>query len=388
MGLRNIRLLLRNLGDPHKKFSVIHVAGTNGKGSTCAYIASVLTAAGYRVGLYTSPHLVRFNERIRVQGKCITDKEIIRITRRLKPTIQKTKATFFEATTAMMFQHFAEQKVDIAVIETGMGGRLDATNVVRPLVSVITTIGMDHTEHLGKTLSAIAFEKGGIIKSRCPVVVGRISPAARKVLAAIALQKKSRLINAMQQISVERWEGGLQGDFQVDNIKTAVAALRALPHKYSVDRLDIIDGLRHVSRRTNIHGRLEVIQKDPIMIGDVAHNPQAISRLSSSIRRIPHNRLYVIFGVMKDKAYGAMLATLHKNSPVIIATAPHYDRALPIQTIVSQCKAIHIPYVQSTSVKHAIDIAISKARKNDLIVITGSHYVVGEAYSVLKIQIS
>lgn len=385
-GLRNIRTLLRSIGNPHRKFKSIHVAGTNGKGSTSSMIAAIYAAAGYRVGLYTSPHLVRFNERIRINGTPISDRDIARIARSLRPHIDKVKGTFFEAATAIAFRYFAEQRVDIAVIETGLGGRLDATNVLRPLVSVITAIGKDHTEQLGTTITSIAREKAGIIKPTTPVVIGKLGTTAHREIGrrAAALRSpllRSRYITIPGDISVQ-----LCGQYQTENARCAVAAVTLTLDHFVLGDSSLKNGLEKTTALTGLRGRFETVRKSPTVILDVAHNPDGIRSLVQELHGMQIKKCVVVFGVMKDKDSHAMLKLLQRLKPLVICTQPETERALSSIEIGAICNALKIRYLIVENVKEAVNRSLKAAGKKGTVVITGSHYVVGEALPHIKIQ--
>lgn len=385
-GLRNIRILLRSIGNPQRKFPAVHVAGTNGKGSTSAMIAAIYSAAGYRVGLYTSPHLVRFNERIRINGVDIADKDIVRIVRILRPAIEKKQATFFEATTAIAFRYFAEQRVDIAVIETGLGGRLDSTNVIRPVVSVITSIGKDHTEQLGKTLYSIAGEKAGIIKSAIPIVVGNIQGTALAVIRKTAAKNHSPLLLSRNITIPRNIVLQLQGSYQSDNARCAIAAVTLTANRFLIGDAAVKNGLERTTEFTGLRARCEMIQQSPAIILDVAHNPDGIRALIGQLKTMPIRKLIVVFGVMKDKDYSSMLMAFKSLNPIIICTQPLADRALPVQKLIADCEMLNFHTVSAASVREAVIGAKTLAGKTGTIVITGSHYVVGEAIPHCRIQ--
>ncbi len=377
-GLRNIRILLRSIGDPQKRINTIHVAGTNGKGSTSSMIAAILTAAGYKVGLYTSPHLVRFNERIRINGKMISNSDIVRYTKRLKPQITNIKATFFEVTTAMAFKYFADRNVDIAVIETGLGGRLDSTNVVTPLVSVITSIGKDHTEQLGNTIASIAYEKSGIIKRNIPVVIGSLTRESKKWIAQTAKQKKSLLIESSALDIPEDIHLPLTGMHQIANAKSAIAAINIVSQNFLIGNKAIRAGLENVSRLTGLRARFELIRGTPDLLLDVAHNPDGIKTLVTEIKKLSYKNIVIVFGIMKDKDYRSSLLHLKNLNPTIVATQPNVERALSSEHLFAVCKefklnALHVPVTRM-----ALKTGKRIAGKSGLLVVTGSHFLVGE----------
>lgn len=399
-------MLLRTIGNPHHSFPSIHIAGTNGKGSTSCMIAAILTASDYRVGLYTSPHLVKFNERIRVNGVMISNADLVRHTDLLRTNVDAHHATFFEATTAIAFKYFQEQKVDIAVIETGLGGRLDATNVLRPLVSVITTIGKDHTQQLGKSLKSIAFEKGGIIKRGVPCVTGTTRPAAVRVLKEIAQHRHARFIHSLFYASIEnvisektsqcfslstpRIRLGsvrlpLLGDHQRHNVQTAVTVLEQLErHGFRISGENIQNGLSGISQLTGIHGRLEILAESPLTILDVAHNPDGIRKTVAVVQALKFENLHLVFGVMKDKEYRAMIRLLSLLRPIVYAVQPKMERALEVKEIVhifSGCRCTALAY---NSVHDGLNAAIEHSKKEDMVLITGSHYVAGDVLNAWR----
>ncbi len=406
-GLVTIARLLEFLGHPERAYPAIHIAGTNGKESTSSTIASVLTAAGFRTGLYTSPHLIDFRERIRIDGRSIPKDALVRETLRLRPQIQSTKATFFEATTAIAFEWFARQKVDIAVIETGLGGRLDATNVITPLVSVITNIGRDHTEYLGSTIRAIAGEKAGIIKSHVPVVTGATGREALEVLRARASAMDTQLALAVDRVHVRpaeycidhtvlgfrghhlasrRVRFGLGGRHQIENLRLAIAALDLLPPhlRERIGARELERGLERVSELSGLRARLEPVSRDPLTIIDVAHNPPGIQTAMRSLRELVPGKFLIVFGVMKDKEYGPMLETVSRYAKLLVAVRPHIDRALPSAQIVEFLHDRGMKALDGGDVKSGLRLAMSERRADEPVLILGSHYVAGEALKILN----
>ena len=398
-GLRNMEHLLEFVGNPERSFPSIHVAGTNGKGSTSAFLASILMEAGSRTGLYTSPHLVRFTERIRINGKEISDRRLVAFTDSLRPAIEDVRATFFEATTCIAFQYFADEDVDIAVVEAGLGGRLDSTNVLRPLVSVITNVGLDHTEILGKTLTAIAREKGGIIKPGVPCITGATDSKVLKTLGRIAASRgsllyrgekvvRSRVIRGRREFTSHSFalrnvQLGLNGQHQMTNACVALAVVDILrkqsdcpPHLRRIRNSAIRDGLKNVVGNTGLRGRLENAGG---LLLDVAHNPPGIRALVQSLG--PKN-LVVVFGVMKDKDSFRMLETLAQAASLIIAVAPKMERALNARTLYRRILGKGIPAAFGGSVSRGLVLA-NKMSHGIPILVTGSHYVVGEALRFL-----
>jgi dihydrofolate synthase / folylpolyglutamate synthase len=407
-GLENIKSLLDYLGNPESKYPTVHIAGTNGKGSTAAMIASILTESGYRTGLYTSPHLIDFTERIKINGNQIKRNEVVKYTRILKNEIIKTKATFFEATTAIAFQYFYEQNVDIAVIETGLGGRQDATNVITPEISVITSIGLEHTKYLGNSLGRIAAEKGGIIKKNIPCVISIKDKKALEVIKSISEKKCSHLFDVHKTTSVKVIQNdiyslrinlkigdlifpnlkiGLTGSYQLNNIKSAINAIKLLKEKpflKKINKKNIIKGLKNVKENTRLRGRLEILRGSPLMIGDVAHNPQAFESLSRALRDAGIEKTMTIFGIMKDKDVDSIFPYLTEFSRLIIACQPDIPRALQSRKIFERLQKLRFPCIDGKSVLNTIKIAKSISKNDDTIVICGSHHVLGESYDFLK----
>jgi len=404
-GLSNIRALLSSVGNPQDTFPSIHVAGTNGKGSTCSFLASIFMEAGYRTGLYTSPHLIRFTERIRINGREISERRLVRYLESLRPAVESCRATFFEATTCIAFQYFADEGVDIAVIETGLGGRLDSTNVISPLASVITNIALDHTRELGSTLSAIAREKGGIIKPGIPVVIGDMTAAAERRIRSIARRERAPVARAADtaRIVIEP-EGrvsfvtgqirsgpvrlGLSGAHQVVNAGLAVACLSVLLRRKTfksrfrrIQSRSLRDGLENVCRNTRLTGRLSVAGRGRRVILDVAHNPAGMRATIESLIRAGQGSLTAVFGVMKDKEMPAMLQEMAKLARVILAVRPATVRAMSPEKISRTAHRLGIPSLKAGSVATGLRIAL---RQRGTILVTGSHYVVGEALEYLK----
>ncbi|MDI6802697.1 MAG: folylpolyglutamate synthase/dihydrofolate synthase family protein [Bacteroidota bacterium] len=398
----NIKKLCEYFGNPHQHYPTIHIAGTNGKGSTAAMIASVLTASGYRTGLYTSPHLLKFNERIRIDGKPISDKELVFYTKLIRDEVEKTNATFFEATTAIAFKYFSDQKIDIAVIETGLGGRLDATNIIQPLISVITNIGLEHTEFLGSTTSKIAREKAGIIKRHAPCLTAVRDEDALKVIQAISRKNKSTLTHIddttklvlvkndlhAQYLNLQigktkfnKLKITLPGKFQEDNIRLSTQAVKLLREKYSykIPEKSMRLGLANVKKFSGLRGRFDVLSNNPLIIGDVAHNTQAFTNLKTTFFRLGIYKVIVVFGLMKDKDLDTIVQEIGDFARVVITCNPKTDRAIPSGRIASKFKLFNIPCISGKTAKNSLKIAKNYASTKEIILITGSHYVLGEA---------
>ncbi len=363
-GLENIKKFLNIIGNPERKIKIIHIAGTNGKGSVCAMISSVLDEAGFKVGMFTSPHLMKVNERIRFDGKLISNIDFKRIADFIYETEKKNNVslTFFETLTAMAFIYFNEKKLDYAVMETGMGGRLDATNVAKPIISVITNIGLEHRDVLGNTIKDIAKEKAGIIKSNTTVVTSAKGKAL-SVIEDIAEKHNSRIIVAKKIRNIEL---KLKGEYQKENASTAFAALKELGMNEDI----ILMGLK----RAYWPGRFEFIKKNILL--DCAHNPDGIKALVKSIKKLDYSNLIVVIGVMKDKNIKSIAKKLEKLNPNVIVTKANVSRSREPEEISGYFENAEV----IPGLKNAVKYAIEKANHDDLIVITGSIFVVGEAY--------
>ncbi|THB73140.1 MAG: bifunctional folylpolyglutamate synthase/dihydrofolate synthase, partial [Desulfobacteraceae bacterium] len=372
--LDTILNILRLLNYPHKNFKTIHIAGTNGKGSTATYIASILTRAGFKTGLYTSPHLIRFNERICINGEEISDEDVVYAYEAVNMVdLGKRKATFFEIATAMALFHFARQKVDYAVIETGMGGRFDATNIVSPKVSVITNLSIEHTDYLGNTIAQLAIEKGGIIKHGRPVVTAVSQPSGLKVLEDLAQKKNTRLYRYKHDFSARKtprvrtyaysgihsqYDGlviPLPGDHQKENMSLALAACELLGEDLTLK--DIRTGLG----QSRWPGRLEYVQEHPTVIVDGAHNDKAAKVLATYLRTyLKEKNLTMVLGILDDKPYGSMLKTLTSCADRVIFTQATIDRSIEPAQLEKEVKAyfnnetLIIPDVRQ-AVSHAIE---------------------------------
>jgi dihydrofolate synthase/folylpolyglutamate synthase len=403
LGLDVIRDLLARLGNPHEAFPAIHVTGTNGKGSVCAYLASILHAAGHRVGLYTSPHLVRFNERIRVDGEMIRDEDVARLYGEVKPHAAAMAArsetdqpTFFETTSAMAFRYFAERRVDVAVVEVGMGGRMDATNVVHPDACAITRIGLEHTENLGRTVERIAKEKSGILKRGVPAVT--VDQPALAVIRARAEELGCPLTVVGRDVRYSRlgfdldgqdvlFEDGLTletripllGAFQPENAATAFAIALAVREKWNLTKAVIAGGLS----AARWPGRLQVVRRDPTVIVDGAHNPSAAAALAESLQELfPGRKLTFVVGVLNDKDLTGIADSLGPLAAKVVATKVRTPRAFEPEEVRKAFEA-HAPGSLAPDAKDALTRAIGSAAKEDVIVVTGSIYIAGEALELL-----
>lgn len=419
-GLDNIYRLMAHLGNPHEQLRAVHVAGTNGKGSTSHLIAAALQAQGYKVGLFTSPHLVDFRERIRISGEMIPQETVVQFVADHRAFLDEVRPSFFETTMAMAFWYFVEQQVDIAVVEVGLGGRLDSTNILTPLLSVITNIGIDHTEFLGDTLAQIAEEKAGIIKPNIPCVVGETHPETQEVFLSRA-RVCNILGDGLETTDCRLWFADqcgymrkrrlkevpacqLQGSYQEKNQQTAFVALQVLRNICGVElsKEAIAKGFAEVCTLTGLRGRWEVLSQKPLTICDTGHNGHGLRYvaeqlsvlIASSPNSLSPHRLHIIFGMVNDKDIDTVLGLLPKNA-VYYFTQPATSRALPAEELCRRWHALHpiantqLPIANRQSsisafstVREALAAAQRAASADDIIFIGGSNYVVGEVLSV------
>jgi len=400
LGLVNTARLLNYLGNPHFKYPTVHIAGTNGKGSVCAMLEAIISSAGYRAGLYTSPHLANFTERVRIGRKEIEPEFITEFVNQLKPRIERDEYTFFEVTTALAFLYFARQKVDFAVIETGLGGRLDATNLVQPEVVGITNISWEHTDILGKTLRKIAFEKGGIIKEGVPTVIGPMEGAAKKTLAEICRKKnsKNRSVPDTSKWKIERLtlEGSkfsakvegrkysnlqlnLAGRHQVTNAVFALNIVEKLHEKgWKLTEKTIRKGLQSVYWPA----RFQIWRRKPLVILDAAHNPSGVQTLIQAFRDLlPGKKVNFLFGVMGDKDYLQMLRLLAPVAKKITCVSPKTERAVPVSQLVGITNELGLEYGTAVSVNSGFREMLKECGEDEVLCVTGSHYMIGELLS-------
>jgi dihydrofolate synthase/folylpolyglutamate synthase len=372
--LTNILALSKELGFPEQKFKSIHVAGTNGKGSTSHMLASILQEAGYKVGLYTSPHLKNFTERIRINGVEISEEKVTEFINGNKDFLEQQKMSFFEMTVGLAFDYFASEKVDIAIIEVGLGGRLDSTNSITPEVAVITNIGLDHTQFLGETLPEIAFEKAGIIKKNIPVVIGEEQAAVKGVFIAKAAKEGAPIYFA-SDVS-ETYISDMVGDYQIQNSKTAVAAIKILKG-YQVFKENITNGLLNVVKNTNLKGRWQVLQEQPKVICDTAHNKEGLSIVLKQLKKQPFKKLHIVLGVVADKKLETILP-LFPGSADYYFCKPAISRGLSEAVLEANAKKFNLLGKKYSSVKLALKSALLNANQEDIIYVGGSTFVVAE----------
>lgn len=375
--LTNILLFAKSLGNPQNKFKSIHVAGTNGKGSVSHMLASVFQEAGYKTGLYTSPHLKDFRERIKINGKEVSQDFVVDFIKDNKDFLEKQKPSFFEMSTAMAFDCFAKQNVDIAIIETGLGGRLDSTNIISPELSIITNIGLDHTQFLGNSLAEIAAEKAGIIKPETPIVIGESQPETIPVFREIAKQKNAPIFFA-DETSFEALPCGLKGNYQQKNTKTvqqSVSVLKDLGWKITAENLS--EGLKKVVQNTNIRGRWEILREHPKAICDVAHNKEGLKYVLNQLAKEEHDVLHIVLGVVNDKDLTGILPLFPKTASYYFCR-PDIPRGLDADLLKETANRFGLKGKTYSSVQKAYKAALEKAGNNDLIFVGGSTFVVAE----------
>ena len=398
--LINIQALSKQLDNPERKFRSIHVAGTNGKGSTSHMLAAILQKAGYKTGLYTSPHLHDFRERIRIDGHMIPEKNVIAFTERIGDFIEKNEPSFFEITVAMAFDWFASEEIDIAVIEVGLGGRLDSTNIIIPEVSVITNISYDHMDLLGNTLQKIAFEKAGIIKPGVPVVIGEEQADIKNVFLQSADENRSPIFFASQKRFPGEWrtEGqflyvqltevhnnnkknfllDLPGLYQLKNIVTVAEVVSVLNQNgFNIPDVAMQQGLKQVKSLTGLHGRWDILHENPLIVTDVGHNEEGMRAIARQIENTTHEELHIIIGMVKDKAIENILRPLPKMANYYFTRA-QIPRALPETELAEKAEKLGLQGRSFSHVKQALEAAVLRAGSKDLILVCGSVFLAGE----------
>lgn len=375
--LSNITAICNHIGQVHKKFKTIHIAGTNGKGSTSHMLASVLQEAGYKTGLYTSPHLKDFRERIRINGECISEAEVIRFTENNKEKFKELDLSFFEMTVAMAFHHFAEEEVDIAIIEVGLGGRLDATNIIRPELSLITNISLDHTGMLGNTIEEIAGEKGGIIKKETPVLIGQKQSISDKVFQELAKRQSAPIYWASDFQNELSYETDLKGEYQKFNKQHVIAAVVLLRDAgWSIDGDALRKGLENVVFNTSLLGRWQQIGTNPDIICDTGHNEAGIKEIASQLKK-SNKELHIVFGMLSDKNAKDIVQLLPQQASYYLCE-PTTKRAMPVEELKKYFEKNKFNYKSFESVAAAVNSAKSVCKKDGLIFVGGSTFVVAE----------
>ncbi|WP_417350642.1 bifunctional folylpolyglutamate synthase/dihydrofolate synthase [Flavobacterium alkalisoli] len=374
--LTNTLLLAKHLNNPENGFKSIHVAGTNGKGSVSNMLASILQEAGYKVGLYTSPHLKDFRERIKINGEDISEEFVCSFMEKNKPFFEENHLSFFEMTVGLAFDYFTKEKVDVAVIETGMGGRLDSTNIITPLVSVITNIGFDHMQFLGDTLEKIAYEKAGIIKNNIPVVVGEYMSETKVVFETKAKEMNASITFASDEEFTE-YESDLTGDYQQKNKKTVLAALNVLNNQFTISDANIKAGFLNVVKNTGFMGRWQILQHDPMVVCDTAHNADGLKIVINQIEKQKFDVLRIVFGVVNDKDLSEILPLMPKNA-IYYFCKPNLMRGLDANILQQEFAEFDLKGKVYASVGDAYINALNDAGKNDFIYVGGSTFVVAE----------
>lgn len=378
-GLSTSLALDERLGHPHEKYRTIHVAGTNGKGSTCHTLAAILQKAGYRVGLFTSPHLVDFRERIKVNGEMCSEEYVVDFVEKHRRFFEPLQPSFFEITTAMALEYFAEKEVDVAVVEVGLGGRLDCTNIITPDLCVITNISLDHTDLLGDTLAKIAVEKAGIMKKDVPCVVGETLPETLPVFETVAREKGCQLIKA-EDYKGHVPQGELTGEYQKANLRTilcAVEILNALPY-YTIGSQTVAEGIQQVCSLTGLRGRWETLNTKPLTICDVGHNPGAWQHLGPRLKALSKDkRLHIVIGMCEDKDVSTVLSLMPQDARYYW-TAADSRRAILPSALKERAEATGLQGETYGSVVEGYDAAREKAEDEDIIFVGGSCYVVAE----------
>lgn len=383
-GLQTTHELDKHFGHPHRQYKTIHIAGTNGKGSCSHTIAAILQSQGYKVGLYTSPHLVDFRERIRVNGKCLPEQYVIDFVEENRAFFEPLHPSFFELTTAMAFKYFAEQKVDYAVIEVGLGGRLDCTNIITSVLSVITNISFDHTQFLGNTLAEIAGEKAGIIKPDVPVVIGEYIEETRPVFEKVAGERHSPILFAQDEDISMNVDMELKGSYQERNRKTILAALNVLRQTMTISDEAIRNGFGHVCELTGLRGRWEKLGEAPLVICDTGHNLAGWKYLATQINDVDAQVKHIIFGMVDDKDVEHVLQLLRdklKNGVKFYWTQPSTKRAIPVEKLRDTALKYNLHGEMYHSVKEAYMTAKANAKNDDFVFIGGSSYVVADLLS-------
>ncbi|MAP80081.1 MAG: tetrahydrofolate synthase [Aequorivita sp.] len=365
------------LNNPEKSFKSIHVAGTNGKGSTSHMLASIFQEAGYKTGLYTSPHLKDFRERIKVNGKMISKEYISQFVAAHKPYFEENNLSFFEMTVGLAFDYFKSEKVDIVIVEVGMGGRLDSTNIINPEVAVITNIGLDHTQFLGNTIKQIAAEKAGIIKNNTPVIIGETTPETKDVFEEIALQKKAA-ITYTETIDEKNYVSDLKGRYQQKNIRTVLASLKILNDLgWNISEENITNGLLKTIKNTGLLGRWQILQEQPKVICDTAHNKEGLQLVIAQLANEQFKKLHIVFGVVSDKDLTPVLSLFPQNA-IYYFCKPNIPRGLDASLLLSQARGFGLVGEEYISVSKAYEAAKKAARVTDLIFVGGSTFVVAE----------
>lgn len=370
----NLSAYLKN---PENSFKSIHVAGTNGKGSTSHLLASVFQEAGYKTGLYTSPHLKDFRERIKINGEMISEKYVSEFVTQHRLFFENNQLSFFEMTVGLAFDYFRKEKVDIAIIEVGMGGRLDSTNIITPEVSVITNIGLDHTQFLGNTLEKVAIEKAGIIKESVPVVIGEPLPETKIVFERIASEREA-LIKFAEAFDASGYTSDLKGIYQLKNLRTVLATLRILQENgWNISEENIKNGLMNTVKNTGLLGRWQVLNTKPKVVCDTGHNTEGLRLVMDQLSTEEYKTLHIVLGVVSDKDLASILPLLPTDA-IYYFCKPNIPRGLDASLLFSQARGFGLVGEEYISVKKAYDAAVNNASADDFVFVGGSTFVVAE----------
>lgn len=373
--LDNILSLSNHLGNPHNKFKSVHVAGTNGKGSSSHMLSSILQEAGYKVGLYTSPHLKDYRERIKINGETIDKQSVIHFVQNNKSFFETKRLSFFEMSVGLAFYYFANEEVDIAIIEVGLGGRLDATNIIRPEVALITNIGMDHTDMLGDSLLEITREKGGIIKKGVPVVISEYQQELVSEFKSIARRQHAEIVFAEKEIQID-YKTSLLGNYQAKNIKGVVACLQMLK-EFVIKDADIKSGLKNVVQNTGLMGRWQILQNQPKVICDTAHNSEGLSLVLNQLEQQQFKSFHIVLGLVKNKDLDKILPLFPKSAKYYFSS-PSVPRGLSSATLKKAASRFGLEGAVYDSVPQALKSALSNADKEDIVFVGGSTFTVAE----------
>ncbi len=369
--------LANYLKNPEQSFKSVHVAGTNGKGSTSHMLASVFQEAGYKTGLYTSPHLKDFRERIKINGEMIPKNYVSEFVENHKVYFEQNQLSFFEMTVGLAFDYFRKEKVDIAIIEVGMGGRLDSTNIIAPEVSVITNIGLDHTQFLGDTLEKVAVEKGGIIKKGIPVIIGETWPETKSIFERIAAERNAAIFFA-ETLDSSDYFSDLKGSYQQKNIKTVLASLDVLRQKgWDISQENIVKGLLSTIKNTGLRGRWQILNETPKVICDTGHNKEGLQLVMEQLLKETYKSLHIVLGVVSDKDLGAVLPLFPKDA-IYYFCKPNIPRGLDASLLLTQARGFGLVGEEYISVKKAYSAAMEAASVEDLVFVGGSTFVVAE----------
>ena len=379
-GLNAMKMLDKRIGKPHKSFKSIHIAGTNGKGSTAHMIASVIQTAGYKTGLYTSPHLLDFRERIKVNGLKISKDEVVEFISTYKKYFDEENLSFFEMTVGLAFWYFKKKQVEYGIIEVGLGGRLDATNIITPVLSVITNIGLDHTQFLGNTHADIAREKAGIIKSKTPVIIGSRDKKTEKVFLEVAKNFSAPIF--FTEDSISEFSTELKGKYQSKNIQTAILVLNCLP-QVKFKKSIIQQGLLNVISNTDLMGRWQSVNSSPQVILDVAHNKEGLTMIREQLNFMEYGRLYLVMGFVQGRNVAELLS-LFPNDAYYYLSSPNIDRAVKMIELKKQLKDSSLKITYTESILKAYENALLSAKPQDLILVLGSTFAVSEVLKQLK----